>query len=36
MIEKFIDRGILEEIRKDLGRKEIAFIVGPRQYGVIF
>jgi predicted AAA+ superfamily ATPase len=36
MIEKFIKRRILEEIRKDLGRKEIAFVVGPRQYGVIF
>jgi len=31
--EPFIDRLVLDELRRDMGRKEIAFLIGPRQAG---
>jgi ABC-type hemin transport system ATPase subunit len=33
MKELFIKRDILEDLRYDLSKKEIAFLVGPRQSG---
>ncbi len=33
MIEKFIKRNILEDLRRDLAKKEIAVLIGPRQAG---
>jgi hypothetical protein len=33
MIEKFIKRNILEDLRRDLEKKEIALLIGPRQAG---
>ena len=33
MATAFIRRGILEELRRDLHRKDIAFLIGPRQSG---
>lgn len=33
MNEKFIKRNILEDLQRDLGKKEIAFLIGPRQSG---
>lgn len=33
MVEKFIKRNVFNDLRLDLGRKEIAFLIGPRQSG---
>jgi len=33
MTELFIKREILEDLRRDLHNKEIAFLIGPRQSG---
>ena len=33
MAELFIKRGILEDLRRDLGKREISFLIGPRQSG---
>ncbi|MGD0918892.1 MAG: ATP-binding protein [Thermodesulfobacteriota bacterium] len=33
MSELFIKRGILEDLRRDLGKREISFLIGPRQSG---
>jgi len=33
MVENFIKRDILEELRRDLDKKEVAFLIGPRQSG---
>lgn len=33
MVEKFIKRDVLEELRRDLKRAEMAFLIGPRQSG---
>src|SRR3972149_2465751 len=33
MVEKIIKRTVLEEIRRDIRREEVAFLIGPRQAG---
>jgi hypothetical protein len=33
MIEMFIKRDILKDLRNDLDKKEMAFLIGPRQSG---
>ncbi len=33
MNTSFIHRTVLEELRRDIHRKEIAFLIGPRQAG---
>lgn len=33
MSELFIKRDILEDLRRDLGKREISFLIGPRQSG---
>jgi len=33
MTELFIRRYVLEDLRRDLGKREIAFLIGPRQSG---
>ncbi len=33
MVETFIKRDILGNLRRDLNKKEIAFLIGPRQSG---
>ena len=33
MSELFIKREVLEDLRRDLNKREIAFLIGPRQSG---